>query len=135
SQITLSGWAVETRIYAEDPSRNFLPSTGRLVRYRPPAESTIDAATVRNDTGVYEGGEISVFYDPMIAKLITHAPTRDAAIAAQVDALDAFTVEGIRHNIPFLSVLMQHERWRAGRLSTSFLAEEFPQGFQSIEPA
>ncbi len=135
SAIKLSGWAVETRIYAEDPSRNFLPSTGRLVRYRPPAESTIDGATVRNDTGVYEGGEISVFYDPMIAKLVTHAPTRERAIAAQVDALDAFTIEGIRHNIPFLSALMQHERWRDGRLSTSFLAEEFPHGFHAIEPA
>jgi propionyl-CoA carboxylase alpha chain len=135
NQIKLSGWAVETRIYAEDPSRNFLPSTGRLVRYRPPLETAMDGASVRNDTGVYEGGEISVFYDPMIAKLITHAPTREQAIAAQVEALDAFSIEGIRHNIPFLSALMQHERWRAGRLSTSFLAEEFPQGFHSLEPS
>ncbi len=132
-QIKISGWAVETRIYAEDPSRSFLPSTGRLVRYRPPAEAAIGGVTVRNDTGVYEGGEISVFYDPMIAKLITHAPSREQAIAAQVDALDAFTIEGIRHNVSFLSALMQHPRWRAGRLSTSFLAEEFPQGFQSLE--
>ena len=135
NDVKLSGWAVETRIYAEDPARNFLPSTGRLIRYRPPAETAMHGATVRNDTGVYEGGEISVFYDPMIAKLITHAASRDEAIAAQVDALDAFAIEGIRHNIHFLSALMQHERWRAGKLSTSFLAEEFPQGFQSLEPA
>jgi propionyl-CoA carboxylase alpha chain len=135
NQIKPSGWAVETRIYAEDPFRNFLPSTGRLVRYRPPAETTIDGVTVRNDTGVYEGGEISVFYDPMIAKLITHAPSREQAIAAQVDALDAFTIHGIRHNISFLSALMQRPRWRAGKLSTSFLAEEFPQGFGSLDPS
>jgi propionyl-CoA carboxylase alpha chain len=135
NQINLSGWAVETRIYAEDPSRNFLPSTGRLVRYRPPAETRRDHISVRNDTGVYEGGEISVFYDPMIAKLVTHASSREEAIAAQVDALDAFTIEGIRHNILFLSALMQHERWRAGKLSTSFLADEFPQGFHSIAPS
>jgi propionyl-CoA carboxylase alpha chain len=135
NQLKLSGWAVETRIYAEDPARNFLPSTGRLVRYRPPAEATIDGVTVRNDTGVYEGGEISLYYDPMIAKLVTHAGTREQAIAAQVDALDAFSIEGIRNNISFLSALMQHPRWRAGKLSTSFLADEFPQGFQSLEPS
>jgi propionyl-CoA carboxylase alpha chain len=135
NDVKLSGWAVETRIYAEDPARNFLPSTGRLIRYRPPAATAIHGATVRYDTGVYEGGEISVFYDPMIAKLITHATSRDEAIAAQVDALDAFAIEGIRHNIYFLSALMQHARWRAGKLSTSFLAEEFPQGFQSLKPA
>src|SRR5436305_10753768 len=116
SEVTLSGWAVETRIYAEDPVRNFLPSIGRLVRYRPPAETNAGGVTVRNDTGVYEGGEISLYYDPMIAKLITHARTRKEAIAAQADALDAFTIEGIRHNIPFLSALMQHERWQAGKL-------------------
>ena len=93
SDVTLSGWAVETRIYAEDPVRNFMPSIGRLVRYRPPAETRVDGVTVRNDTGVYEGGEISLYYDLMIAKLVTHAPTRKAAIAAQSDALDAFTIE------------------------------------------
>src|SRR6266566_659955 len=130
----LSGWAVETRVYAEDPTRNFLPSIGRLVRYRPPAERSAGGVTVRIDTGVYEGGEIPLYYDPMIAKLITHAPTRKAAIAAQADALDAFDVEGFRHNIPFLAALMQHERWQEGQLSTAFLAEEFPRGFHSIIP-
>jgi propionyl-CoA carboxylase alpha chain len=134
SDIRLNGWAVESRIYAEDPYRNFLPSIGRLVRYRPPAESSRDGVTVRNDTGVYEGGEISLYYDPMIAKLVTQAPTREAAIDAQAAALDAFVIGGIRHNIPFLSALMQHPRWRAGRLSTGFIAEEFPDGFHAIVP-
>jgi propionyl-CoA carboxylase alpha chain len=133
--VTLTGWAVESRVYAEDPYRNFLPSTGRLSRYRPPAEVSLDGVTVRNDTGVTEGGEISIHYDPMIAKLVTHAPTRAAAIAAQSNALDAFVIDGIRHNIPFLSALMQHERWQAGRLSTGFIAEEFPEGFHHIAPA
>ncbi|HXZ18275.1 MAG TPA: biotin/lipoyl-containing protein, partial [Roseiarcus sp.] len=110
----------------------FLPSTGRLVRYRPPAEGTFDGVTVRNDTGVFEGGEISIHYDPMIAKLVTHAPDRLGAIKAQATALDSFVVEGIRHNIPFLSALMQHPRWRDGRLSTGFIAEEFPQGFHPL---
>ncbi|WP_022721965.1 acetyl/propionyl/methylcrotonyl-CoA carboxylase subunit alpha [Rhodopseudomonas sp. B29] len=127
--ITLKGWAVESRVYAEDPFRNFLPSIGRLVKYRPPAESTTGGVTVRNDTGVQEGGEISIYYDPMIAKLVTHAPSRAAAIEAQAHALDAFYVDGIRHNIPFLSALMTHPRWREGNLSTGFIAEEFPQGF------
>ncbi len=132
--VKLSGWAVESRIYAEDPARNFLPSVGRLVRYLPPAESISDGITVRNDTGVYEGGEISLHYDPMVAKLITHAPTREQAIAAQADALDAFTIDGIRHNISFLAALMQHPRWQAGRLSTAFLAEEFSDGFRPVAP-
>ncbi|MFC7395893.1 acetyl-CoA carboxylase biotin carboxylase subunit [Chelatococcus sp. GCM10030263] len=135
AEVKLDGWAIETRIYAEDPTRNFLPSTGRLVTYRPPAEGTRDSVTVRNDTGVYEGGEISIYYDPMIAKLVTHAPTRAAAIAAQAEALDAFAIEGIRHNIPFLSTLMHHPRWREGRLSTGFIAEEFPEGFSNPEPS
>src|SRR5713101_3305107 len=134
SDVKLTGWAVETRVYAEDPVRNFLPSIGRLVRYRPPAETSSGGVTVRIDTGVYEGGEISLYYDPMIAKLVTHAPTRKQAIAAQADALDAFAIEGIRHNIPFLAALMQHPRWREGRLSTAFLAEEFPGGFHPIPP-
>jgi len=133
--VKLTGWAVESRVYAEDPYRNFLPSIGRLSRYRPPAETSLDGVTVRNDTGVTEGGEISIHYDPMIAKLVTHAPTRAAAIAAQSNALDAFVIDGIRHNIPFLSALMQHERWQAGRLSTGFIAEEFPEGFHAIAPA
>ncbi|MBS7539206.1 acetyl-CoA carboxylase biotin carboxylase subunit [Ancylobacter lacus] len=129
ADVRLNGWAVESRIYAEDPYRNFLPSIGRLTRYRPPAEGTRDGVTVRNDTGVFEGGEISLFYDPMIAKLVTHAPTRAQAIAAQADALDAFALDGIQHNIPFLAALMRHERWKAGRLSTGFIAEEYPGGF------
>lgn len=127
--VTLTGWAVESRLYAEDPFRNFLPSIGRLVKYRPPAEASQDGVTVRNDTGVQEGGEISIHYDPMIAKLVTHAPSRAAAIEAQATALDSFYVDGIRHNIPFLSALMHHPRWREGRLSTGFIAEEFPKGF------
>ncbi len=127
--VTLKGWAVESRLYAEDPFRNFLPSIGRLVKYRPPAEVSKDGITVRNDTGVQEGGEISIYYDPMIAKLVTHAPSRAAAIEAQATALDAFYVDGIRHNIPFLSALMHHPRWREGNLSTGFIAEEFPKGF------
>jgi propionyl-CoA carboxylase alpha chain len=127
--VTLTGWAVESRVYAEDPFRNFLPSIGRLVKYRPPAEGTSDTITVRNDTGVQEGGEISIFYDPMIAKLVTHAPSRAAAIEAQSRALDAFYIDGIRHNVPFLSAVMQHPRWKEGRLSTGFIAEEFPGGF------
>ena len=134
SDVKLNGWAVESRIYAEDPYRNFAPSIGRLVRYRPPAEGVHDGVTVRNDTGVTEGGEISLYYDPMIAKLVTHAKTRAAAIDAQADALDAFTIEGIRHNIPFLSAIMQHPRWRAGALSTGFIAEEFPGGFERTPP-
>src|SRR5690606_36864436 len=108
----LDGWAVETRIYAEDPARGFLPSIGRLVTYRPPAEGRPGGITIRNDTGVEEGSEITLHYDPMIAKLVTHAPSRDAAITAQATALHAFAIEGIRHNIPFLAALMQHPRWR-----------------------
>ena len=134
SDIKLSGWAVESRIYAEDPYRNFAPSIGRLVRYRPPAEGVHDGVTVRNDTGVTEGGEISLYYDPMIAKLVTHAKTRLEAIEAQTEALDAFTIEGIRHNIPFLAAIMQHPRWRAGKLSTAFIAEEFRGGFERTAP-
>jgi propionyl-CoA carboxylase alpha chain len=135
SDIKLDGWAVESRIYAEDPYRNFAPSIGRLVRYRPPAEGVHNGVTVRNDTGVFEGGEISLYYDPMIAKLVTHAKTRTAAIDAQADALDAFTIEGIRHNIPFLSAIMQHPRWRSGAISTGFIAEEFPGGFERTPPS
>jgi propionyl-CoA carboxylase alpha chain len=132
--VTLTGWAVESRVYAEDPFRNFLPSIGRLVKYRPPAEAHRDDIVIRNDTGVQEGGEISIHYDPMIAKLVTHAPSRAAAIEAQSTALDAFYIDGIRHNIPFLSALMSHPRWREGRLSTGFIAEEFPKGFSARPP-
>ncbi|TVR10380.1 MAG: acetyl/propionyl-CoA carboxylase subunit alpha, partial [Salinarimonadaceae bacterium] len=132
--IKLNGWSVESRIYAEDPTRGFLPSTGRLTTYRPPVDSGMDGVSVRNDTGVVEGGEISIYYDPMIAKLVTHAPTREQAIEAQARALDAFAIEGIRHNIPFLSALMAHPRWREARLSTGFIAEEFPDGFSPPAP-
>ena len=128
--VQLVGSAVEARIYAEDPARNFLPSTGRLVRYRPPQQGTARGVTTRLDSGVEEGGEISVYYDPMIAKLVTHAPKRLAAIEAMGTALDAFAIDGFRHNIPFLAVLMRNERWREGRLSTKFIAEEFPDGFK-----
>ena len=132
--IKLDGWAVESRIYAEDPYRNFLPSIGRLVKYRPPREGSADGLTIRNDTGVYEGGEISMYYDPMIAKLVTHGPTRAAAIELQSEALDAFYIDGIQHNIPFLTALMQHPRWKSGDLSTGFIAEEYPDGFTAKPP-
>ncbi|GGD39055.1 acetyl/propionyl-CoA carboxylase subuit alpha [Aureimonas glaciei] len=128
--VVLDGWAVESRIYAEDPFRSFLPSIGRLTRYRPPAEGPLGTATVRNDTGVTEGSEISMFYDPMIAKLCTHAATRAEAIAAMGAALSRFEIDGIEHNIPFLAALMRHPRWQEGRLSTAFIAEEFPNGFE-----
>ena len=135
ADVRLNGWAVESRLYAEDPYRNFLPSIGRLTRYRPPAEGPVGKAIIRNDTGVTEGSEISMFYDPMVAKLCTWAPTRLEAIDAMADALDTFVVDGIAHNIPFLAALMQHPRWREGRLSTGFIAEEFPEGFKPISPS
>ncbi len=134
SDVKLDGWAVESRIYAEDPFRNFLPSIGRLVKYRPAHEGCAGGLTVRNDTGVSEGGEISMFYDPMIAKLVTHGPTRQAAIELQSEALDAFYIDGIQHNIPFLAALMQHPRWISGELSTGFIAEEYPDGFAPRHP-
>jgi propionyl-CoA carboxylase alpha subunit len=131
--VKLKGWAVESRVYAEDPYRNFLPSTGRLIKYRPPKEGAQDGITVRNDTGVFEGGEISIYYDPMIAKLCTHGPDRASAIAAMSAALDEFYVDGIQHNIPFLAAIMENERWKSGNLSTGFIAEEFPKGFAGNE--
>jgi propionyl-CoA carboxylase alpha chain len=140
--VTLTGWAIENRLYAEDPYRNFLPSIGRLTRYRPPAETAAyipgtaagDAGdvVVRNDTGVYEGGEISMYYDPMIAKLCTWAPTREAAIGAMRVALDRFEVEGIGHNLPFLSAVMGHPKFVSGDMTTAFIAEEFPEGFEGV---
>ncbi|MFN3549887.1 MAG: acetyl-CoA carboxylase biotin carboxylase subunit [Mesorhizobium sp.] len=133
--VKLDGWAVESRLYAEDPYRNFLPSIGRLTRYRPPMEGRFGEIVIRNDTGVTEGAEISMYYDPMIAKLCTWAPTRTQAIDAMSDALDSFVVDGIEHNIPFLAALMQHPRWREGRLSTGFIAEEYPHGFEPIVPS
>jgi propionyl-CoA carboxylase alpha chain len=128
-EVTLTGWAIENRVYAEDPYRGFLPSTGRLVRYQPPRTSRSEDAVTRVDDGVYEGGEVSMFYDPMIAKLITWAPTREAAIDRQVHALDSFRIDGIGHNIDFLSALMQHPRFRSGEITTGFIAEEYPEGF------
>ena len=128
--VKLNGWAMECRLYAEDPYRNFLPSIGRLSRYRPPAEGTIKGgAIIRNDTGVYEGGEISMFYDPMIAKLCTWGKDRKKAIGAMRTALDTFEVEGIGHNLPFLSAVMDHERFISGNITTAFIEEEFPEGF------
>ena len=134
SDVKLNGWAIESRLYAEDPYRNFLPSIGRLTTYRPPEEGQFGDIIIRNDTGVTEGSEISMFYDPMVAKLCTWAPTRLAAIDAMSEALDSFVVDGIAHNIPFLAALMQHPRWREGRLSTGFIAEEYPEGFAPIVP-
>ena len=134
ADIGLNGWAIESRLYAEDPYRNFLPSIGRLTRYRPPREGRMETSVVRNDTGVFEGAEISMYYDPMIAKLCTWAPTRLEAIEAMGEALDGFVVDGIEHNMPFLSALMKHSRWREGRLSTGFIAEEYPDGFAPVTP-
>jgi propionyl-CoA carboxylase alpha chain len=146
--VKLTGWAIENRLYAEDPYRGFLPSIGRLTRYRPPAETAAgpmlvngkwqgDApegtTAVRNDTGVYEGGEISMYYDPMIAKLCTWAPTRGEAIEAMRVALDSFEVEGIGHNLPFLSAVMDHPKFVSGDMTTAFIAEEYPEGFEGVE--
>ena len=137
--VKLNGWAIESRLYAEDPYRNFLPSIGRLSRYRPPvegekADSKGGKIVVRNDTGVFEGGEISMYYDPMIAKLCTWASDRSTAIEAMGKALDDFEVEGIGHNLPFLSAVMGQERFRSGRLTTAYIAEEFPEGFSGVQP-
>ncbi|QKC86815.1 acetyl/propionyl/methylcrotonyl-CoA carboxylase subunit alpha [Mesorhizobium sp. NZP2077] len=135
ADVRLDGWAIESRLYAEDPYRSFLPSIGRLTRYQPPVEGQREGGTiVRNDTGVFEGGEISMYYDPMIAKLCTWAPDRLTAIDAMARALDDFEVEGIGHNLPFLSAVMEHQRFREGRLTTAFIAEEFPDGFTGVHP-
>jgi propionyl-CoA carboxylase alpha chain len=130
SDLKINGWAMESRLYAEDPYRNFLPSIGRLTRYRPPVEGKTErGGVVRNDTGVTEGGEISMFYDPMIAKLCTWGPTRADAIEEMRLALDTFEVEGIGHNLPFCSTVMDHPRFTSGNITTAFIAEEFPEGF------
>ncbi|QKG71373.1 acetyl-CoA carboxylase biotin carboxylase subunit [Erythrobacter mangrovi] len=137
-EVKIDGWAIENRVYAEDPYRGFLPSTGRLVRYQPPVEPWADDGTengrrgvagIRVDDGVFEGGEVSMFYDPMIAKLVTWGATRDEAADLQVQALDAFRIEGLGHNVDFLSAIMQHPRFRSGELTTGFIAEEYPEGF------
>lgn len=145
--VKLTGWAIENRLYAEDPYRGFLPSIGRLTRYRPPEETAAgpllingkwqgDAPegdfAVRNDTGVYEGGEISMYYDPMIAKLCTWAPTREVAIAHMRDALDGFELEGIGHNLPFLSAVMDHDIFIKGEMTTAFIEEQYPDGFEGV---
>ncbi len=131
--IKLIGWAIESRLYAEDPYRNFLPSIGRLTRYRPPAEIKDKNSIIRNDTGVYEGGEISMYYDPMIAKLCTWAPDRAKAIEQMRIALDRFEVEGIGHNLPFLSAVMDHKKFISGKITTAFIAEEYSEGFNGVE--
>ena len=131
--VKLTGWAMESRLYAEDPYRNFLPSIGRLTRYRPPAEIQNKNFIVRNDTGVYEGGEISMYYDPMIAKLCTWAPNREEAIEQMRIALDRFEVEGIGHNLPFLSAVMDHKKFVSGNITTAFIAEEFSEGFTGVD--
>ncbi len=131
--LKIKGWAMESRLYAEDPYRNFLPSIGRLTRYRPPVEgATPTGGIVRNDTGVFEGGEISMYYDPMIAKLCTWGATRDAAIEEMRLALDTFEVEGIGHNLPFCSAVMEHPRFASGNITTAFIDEEYPDGFQGV---
>ena len=147
SDVKLTGWAIENRLYAEDPYRNFLPSIGRLTRYRPPVETAAgpmlandvwhgDAPSgetaVRNDTGVYEGGEISMYYDPMIAKLCTWGPDRDQAIEAMRVALDRFEVEGIGHNLPFVAAVMDHPIFIKGDMTTAFIAEQYPDGFEGV---
>lgn len=136
--VKIDGWAIENRVYAEDPYRGFLPSTGRLIRYQPPVDGWTDDGAengrrgvdgVRVDDGVYEGGEVSMFYDPMIAKLVTWGRTRDEAADKQIAALDAFEIEGLGHNIDFVNAIMQHPRFRSGELTTGFIAEEYPEGF------
>ena len=131
--LKINGWAMESRLYAEDPYRNFLPSIGRLTRYRPPAEGKTANGIVRNDTGVYEGGEISMYYDPMIAKLCTWGPDRATAIEEMRLALDGFEVEGIGHNLPFLAAVYDHEKFTSGKMTTAFIEEEYPDGFDGVE--
>jgi len=129
ADIKLKGWALEARVYAEDPFRNFLPSIGRLVKYLPPKETEV----VRVDTGIYEGSEVSMYYDPMIAKLVTYGATRDRAIAHMRDALNEFCIRGVSHNISFLAALLNHPRFITGRINTNMIAEEYPQGFHPAD--
>jgi propionyl-CoA carboxylase alpha chain len=132
--LSIKGWSIESRIYAEDPYRSFLPSIGRLVRYHPPAEGQRDGFIVRNDAGVREGDEISMFYDPMISKLASWAPTREAAIDGMAVALEEFHIEGPSQNLPFLSAVMDQPRFRSGQLSTGYIKDEFPDGFHGLPP-
>ncbi|MFZ5728109.1 MAG: acetyl/propionyl-CoA carboxylase subuit alpha [Phenylobacterium sp. RIFCSPHIGHO2_01_FULL_70_10] len=134
ADLKIDGWAVESRIYAEDPYRGFLPSIGRLVRYSPPPEGRVEGAVVRNDAGVREGDEISMFYDPMISKLSTWGRTREAAIDAMGEALERFHIEGLGHNVPFLSAVMDEPRFRSGKLATSYIKDQYPEGFRGVEP-
>ena len=131
--VKINGWAIENRLYAEDPYRGFLPSIGRLTRYRPPAEGPLGDGIVRNDTGVFEGGEISMYYDPMIAKLCTWGPDRATAIETMRNALDSFEVEGIGHNLPFVAAVMDHPKFISGDMTTAFIAEEYPDGFEGVK--
>ncbi len=136
ADVRMNGWAIESRVYAEDPYRSFMPSVGRLTRYRPPSPGPQPGGSVlRNDTGVFEGGEISIYYDPMIAKLCAWAPDRPAAVEAMARALDGFELEGIGHNLPLLSAIMGQARFREGRLTTGYIAEEFPDGFTGVAPS
>jgi propionyl-CoA carboxylase alpha chain len=132
--LKINGWAIESRIYAEDPYRNFLPSIGRLKRYQAPEEGQFGDVTVRNDAGVRGGDEISMFYDPMISKLVTHAPTRLEAIDAQAQALDSFLIEGIQDNIPFLGAVMEEAEFRSGDFTTGYIKKQFPEGFKGVPP-
>lgn len=133
-KLKINGWAIESRVYAEDPYRNFLPSIGRLKRFIPPFEGPLGQGTVRIDSGVREGDEISMFYDPMIAKLITHGSTRDDALDTQAAALDRFHIEGIQDNIPFCAAVMDEARFRSGDITTAYIKDEFPEGFNGTEP-
>ncbi len=130
--LKINGWAVESRVYAEDPYRNFLPSIGRLKRFHPPEEGELGDGTVRMDSGVCEGDEISMFYDPMIAKLVTHGATRDIALDTQAEALDRFHIEGIQDNIPFVAAVMDETRFRSGDITTAYIKDEFPEGFDGV---
>jgi len=132
--VHINGWAIESRIYAEDPYRNFLPSIGRITRYRPPDERFEQALIVRNDTGVFEGSEISIHYDPMIAKLCSWAKSRTEALRVMSDSLDEFELDGIGHNIPFLSSVMRNKKFIKGDITTAFIEEEFPDGFKAVKP-
>ncbi|WP_297934171.1 acetyl/propionyl/methylcrotonyl-CoA carboxylase subunit alpha [uncultured Brevundimonas sp.] len=133
--LSINGWAIESRIYAEDPYRGFLPSIGRLVRYEQPEEGDQGDYTVRNDSGVREGDEISMFYDPMIAKLCAWGETRDAAVEGMARALEDTHLSGLGHNVPFLSAVMDQDRFKSGQLSTSYIKDEFPDGFRGLEPS
>ena len=133
-ELKINGWAIESRVYGEDPYRKFLPSIGRLRRFHPPVEGQLGEGTVRMDSGVREGDEISMFYDPMIAKLVTHGKDRDTALDTQASALDRFHIEGIQDNIPFVAAVMDEKRFRSGDITTAYIKDEFPDGFGGVEP-